>query len=195
MTSSADDRDALVRATPTSVADLARLFDTWGREPYDEAVSQLDHGLQCAALARREGEPDALVAAALLHDVGHLIWMAAHDDASVPTADTRHEDIGADALAALFGEGVAGPVRLHVLAKRVLLATDPDYAGGLSAGSRASAVRQGGAASPEEVDAFRARPAADAALRLRRHDDAGKVVGLEVLPFEDYRPLLERLSG
>ena len=40
---------------------------------HGEAVSQAEHALQAAELAEREGAPDALVVAALLHDVGHLL--------------------------------------------------------------------------------------------------------------------------
>ena len=37
-----------------------------------EAVSQTGHALQCASLAEREGAGSALVAAALLHYIGHV---------------------------------------------------------------------------------------------------------------------------
>ena len=45
-----------------------------GGDQYDgEAVSQLEHALQCAYLAEHSGAPTKLVVAALLHDIGHLI--------------------------------------------------------------------------------------------------------------------------
>ena len=37
-----------------------------------EAVTQLEHALQCAQLSMAADDSDALVAASLLHDVGHL---------------------------------------------------------------------------------------------------------------------------
>lgn len=38
-----------------------------------EKVTQLEHALQSAALAEAEDAPAALVVAALLHDIGHLL--------------------------------------------------------------------------------------------------------------------------
>jgi len=187
---------SLIEGAPLigSVDDLVVLYDTWGTRRYDEVVTQLDHALQCAALATRDGRSDGLVAAALLHDVGHLLWMAAHDDPSVPRQDTRHEDVGADTLAALFDDDVTEPIRLHVAAKRVLLSIDAEYAASLSPGSTASAVRQGGPATPDEVASFEALPRSAEALELRRIDDAGKLVGLDVRPFDHYVPLLRALA-
>ena len=43
-----------------------------------------------------------------------------------------------------------------------------------------------------EAAAFGAREHAAAAVSLRRCDDAGKQVGLDVLPLAAYRPLIER---
>ena len=50
---------------------FARFRSPQADQLYDEAITELEHGLQCAALARRDGASDAEVAAALLHDVGH----------------------------------------------------------------------------------------------------------------------------
>jgi [1-hydroxy-2-(trimethylamino)ethyl]phosphonate dioxygenase len=97
-------------------------------------------------------------------------------------------------LRGIFAAAVTEPIRLHVAAKRVLVATDRDYAGALSPGSQASLRRQGGPASPAEVDEFLTRPFAEAAIVLRRYDDAGKVRGLTVPPFDDFLPTLRRVA-
>ena len=60
----------------TQVADVVALYEQWGSERYDEEIAQLDHALQTAAHARASNAPDVLVAAALLHDVGHLLYLA-----------------------------------------------------------------------------------------------------------------------
>jgi phosphonate degradation associated HDIG domain protein len=136
-------------------------------------VSQLQHALQAAALAEAEGAPPALIVAALLHDVGHMI----HDLGDNPAGagvDDHHEELGADWLAARFGAEVAEPVRLHVAAKRFLCAAEPAYAAALSADSRLSLGLQGGAMSAAEAQAFLERPFAGDAVRLRRWDDAAK---------------------
>ena len=60
-----------------SLEDIAHLFATRGVNQYGrEAVSQLEHALQCAQWAEKSGETPATVAAALLHDLGHQIGRA-----------------------------------------------------------------------------------------------------------------------
>lgn len=160
---------------------------------YDEAVTELDHGLQCAALAEAEGAEPALVAAALLHDVGHLVVgdLAPIDEEL--TRDFHHERAGATYLARWFGPEVTEPVRLHVAAKRYLCAIDPGYHASLTPSSVRSLDVQGGPMSDDEATAFAAQAASDAAVRVRRWDDRGKVDGLDVAPFDHYLPLLESL--
>lgn len=138
-----------------------------------EPVSQWEHALQTAALALQAGASDALVAAALLHDIGHLVG----DVGGTPTLagrDDRHEVVAARQLASLFGADVTEPVRLHVEAKRWLVANTAGYAERLSQDSVRSLALQGGAMSAQESAAFRALPHAADALRLRAWDDLAK---------------------
>lgn len=165
------------------------------QQHYDEAVNQLEHGLQCAELARREAAPDALVAAALLHDVGHLLTADRWDGEESPTEDLRHEEAGGRYLRRWFGPEVTAPVVLHVAAKRYLCATDPRYLERLSPASVQSLELQGGPMDEEERARFEARVGWEDALRLRRWDDDAKVVGAEVAPFEDHEPLLRALAA
>jgi len=184
----------------TSVDEVLALYERWGAHHYDEDLSQGDHAAQTAAHAVAAGADDALVAAALLHDVGHLLHLESlgpGPDGEVVVdhaADLHHEDRGAAYLADLFGPGVAEPIALHVAAKRFLVATEPGLLAELSAGSQASLVRQGGPMSGDEVRAFEAGPSWREAVALRRWDDAGKVDGLEVAPVAAYEPLLRRLA-
>ena len=186
-------------ASPTpsagSVDEVLALFEAWGRQRYDEDITQLEHAEQCAALARADGAGDELVAAALLHDVGHLLELQAGGRADGQVdEDLAHEARGARYLAAVFPPGVTGPIALHVAAKRYRCAVDPAYHDGLSAGSTRSLVRQGGPMSPDEVVRFEANPAHLAAVALRGWDDGGKVEDLEVPPITAYRDLLARLA-
>ena len=53
---------------------ILHLLDTRGFQDYlGEPISQREHALQTADLARREHASPSLVAAALLHDIGHLL--------------------------------------------------------------------------------------------------------------------------
>ena len=97
---------------------LIDLFEQHGRLRYGDGITQEEHALQSAKQAIDEDAPPALVAAALLHDVGHLLV----ERDRVPTVDLRHEAVGARALARWFGPDVTNPIALHVDAKRYLCA-------------------------------------------------------------------------
>ena len=182
-------------APASSVAEVLDLFERFGRQNYDEDITQLDHALQTAALARSEGAEPALVAAALLHDVGHLLELQAGGVADGDVADDlAHERTGVRYLAAIFPAAVTGPIALHVAAKRYRCAVDPTYHAGLSAGSTASLARQGGPMDPTEAARFEANPAHVDAVRLRAWDDAGKVEDLDVPALATYLALLDSLS-
>ncbi len=169
-------------------------FHRAGQQHYGEDVTQYAHGAQCAVMAQAAGAAPALVAAALLHDIGQLL-----DDAGAAAEhagiDARHEDRGADLLARWFGPEVTEPVRLHVAAKRYLCAVDPAYQAGLSAASMLSLGLQGGPMDAEEQARFGAHPHAADALALRRWDDAAKDPQCTVPPLERWRPLLTSLLG
>ena len=162
----------------TAVDEIRELLEGGaGRQYGGERVTQLAHALQCAAAAEAAGAPAALIVAALLHDVGHLI----HDLGPRPAQrgiDDRHEERGAEWLARWFGLDVAEPVRLHVDAKRYLCGTEPGYFHGLSAGSVRSLALQGGPFDAEAAARFVEQPHAADAVRLRRWDEAAKVAGL-----------------
>jgi [1-hydroxy-2-(trimethylamino)ethyl]phosphonate dioxygenase len=178
----------------TSVAEVLGIIEERGNQAYlGEAVSIAEHMLQTAHLARASGASASLIAAALLHDFGHLV----HDereDAAEHGIDTRHEDIAAAWLSRLFGPAVTEPIRLHVEAKRYLCATELGYLMVLSPASRLSLQLQGGPLPPNEVVAFASNPWAQDAVRIRRWDDSGKTAGLNVPPLDHYRELLERIA-
>ena len=163
--------------TATSVDEVLSLFERHGTQLYDEEIFQLAHAEQTAALARAAGATDAVVAASLLHDVGHLLELAERDDGERDrTVDLRHEARGSAWLAGLFPPSVTAPIALHVRAKRYLCAVDPSYVDVLSAGSVASLERQGGPMDAGEVTAFEANPGWAEAVALRRWDSASRTV-------------------
>jgi len=172
------------------VDDIMRLMTERGVESYfGEPVSQLEHALQAAWLASKANSTPALIAAALLHDVGHLLHDLGEGIAG-EGVDTRHEQLGYEWLLARFGPAVAEPVRDHVAAKRYLCRVDPEYRAQLSPASIQSLGLQGGPLSDDERYAFERLPWYREAVHLRRWDDAAKVPGLAVPPLEEYRPML-----
>jgi phosphonate degradation associated HDIG domain protein len=185
----------MTRHSDTAIAEVLRLFADRGDSAYGgEAVSQREHALQAAHLATQSGADAALVAAALLHDVGHLLHNLP-DDAPEEGVDDRHEQLAGRWLTRRFGAEVAEPVRLHVDAKRYLCATEPAYLGQLSRPSLVSLELQGGPMSEEERRRFEASPFHAGAVALRRWDDAAKVPGLAVPEIEHYVPILEAALG
>ena len=164
-----------------------------GGDRYGEEVTQLEHALQCALLAAEERASEPLVAAALLHDYGHL-FEGRGEAAERLRRDARHEAHGARALRRWFGPEVTAPIALHVAAKRYLCGAEPGYEDSLSPASKLSLVLQGGRFTPSQCRHFEARAFASDAIRLRRWDDAGKVVGRTIPDLESYAPLLERIA-
>jgi gamma-butyrobetaine dioxygenase len=172
---------------------IAELFANEGAGEYlGEAVTQAEHMLQAGALAEAAGLPPAVVAAALLHDVGHFQGLVTGRDL-MRGVDNHHSDTGAQWLGQWFGPDVCEPVRLHVAAKRYLCAVEPTYFAELSAASVHTLQVQGGPMSAEEVAIFRAGGHADQAVALRRCDEGAKDPTATTPPFDHFRPLLEAL--
>ena len=179
----------------TNVADeVMRLFAEKGSDAYfGENVSNLEHSLQTAALARQAGVADTLIAAALLHDIGHLLHGFGEDIAD-RGIDARHEVAGEAWLRTRFEPATTEPVRMHVDAKRYLCRIDYEYAQNLSPSSLLSLKLQGGPFSDAEMREFESRPWHAEALLLRRWDDAAKIPGLNVPGLDTYRDILGRAA-
>jgi [1-hydroxy-2-(trimethylamino)ethyl]phosphonate dioxygenase len=170
---------------------IFQLFESWGDSAYfGEPVSQMEHALQVANLAEREGSTDSLIVAGLLHDVGHLV----HDlpeNLADSGRDGFHQDAGASWLAPHFGLEVVRPIQLHVDAKRFLCAVEPSYLETLSPASLLSLELQGGPMCREEAERFASDPFSRPAIQLRRWDDMAKIPGLTVPPLQHYRARIE----
>ena len=161
-----------------TLSDISQLLIVEGENQYGgEAVSQLEHALQCAALAELAGETAHTITAALLHDIGHLLAKTGRIQASASTksGDDLHQYVALPFLRGLFSSAVLEPIRLHVDAKRYLCATDQAYWATLSTASKHSLIMQGGVYTPPQAAEFEAQSFARVAVRLRRYDDLAKV--------------------
>jgi gamma-butyrobetaine dioxygenase len=172
---------------------IAELFASEGAADYlGEAVTQATHMLQAAALAEQAGAAKPLIAAALLHDVGHFTGAITGRDLMAGT-DNRHSHQGANWLAQWFGPEVTEPVRLHVDAKRYLCAIEPGYLDKLSPASVYTLGVQGGPMAAAEAARFAGSPFAADACRVRRWDDQAKAPHAPTPAFEHFGPVLEGL--
>jgi phosphonate degradation associated HDIG domain protein len=172
------------------IDDIFATFRRLGHRDYGEQVTVLEHSLQAAAAAEEEGAHPTLIAAAVLHDYGHLIHGLAEDIAE-HGIDGVHEKVGATYLARWFKPAVTEPVRLHVAAKRYLCAREPAYRETLSPASAQSLALQGGPFSDAEAAEFEASPYFGDAVRLRRYDDVAKVPGATTPDLEHFRSAVE----
>jgi len=168
---------------------LISIMEGQANEKNSEGYSRLEHGLQCAANAERDGASAFLIVAALLHDIGSILRADYPELAGVP--DRGHEDIGAEALSRWFGPEVTEPVALHVMAKRHLVAAEAGYGRKLSPISVASLKIQGLPLTPSESEAFLSKDFAQDALALRHWDEDAKTPGATTPNLEHFRAMLE----
>ncbi|BDF94136.1 HDIG domain-containing metalloprotein [Pseudoalteromonas sp. KAN5] len=173
-----------IKQVNKTLNEITCLYDNFADQHYDEARTQREHALQCAALAEQRGYHKDLVVAALLHDIGHLI--AAQQQ--LPELDQqgycKHSLLGAQWLCAHgFNQHVANMIENHVQAKRYLVATDPHYRQKLSPASAKTLVQQGGSLTQAQQITFAAHADFKNTILLRRIDDEGKVEGLKTRSF------------
>ena len=177
----------------TIVPFLEDLFENEGARAYlGEPVTMAQHMLQGAALAEESGQDETVIAAALLHDIGHFTGNRGTFSME-DTQDRLHEEAGADLLAPFFPDVITACVRHHVAAKRYLCATRADYMSRLSEASVHSLGLQGGPMSETEAAEFEKNPHLSEIIQVRYLDDAGKRAGADTPAFSHYVPMLKRL--
>ncbi len=178
-----------------SFADIEAVFARRGAEQYSgEPVTQLQHALQAATLAEAEHAADALVTAALLHDLGHLL----HDLGATPSLrgiDDVHQYAALPFLRGLLPDRVLNAIKLHVDAKRYLCATRPAYRAALSADSQRSLLLQGGVFDTKQAAAFAALPGAQDAVRVRLWDDLAKSADATTPPLSHFLARARRCAA
>ena len=183
----------------TGIADrlLDALARSGARRYGGEVVSELEHALQCAELARDGAADEQLQLACLLHDVGRyaidqsLVADTLEATRVGPSARGHHE-VGADLLAPWVPERVAWCVSMHANAKRYLCATQDAYFDRLSPASRHTLGLQGGVMSADDAARFARHRRAGDAVALRRWDDEAKVVGKSTRTLGEWAALVRR---
>ncbi len=156
----------------------------------NENVTQLEHALQCADLAEQNKLPNSTITAALLHDIGHLLYE--DKDPIHEKKDGHHENLGANYLSKYFNEEVTLPIRAHVDSKRYLSSVEKGYYDSLSEASKLSLEVQGGPFTKKEADEFIQKPFMKEAVEMRRLDDEAKVLNKKTPDINHFRHYLEQ---
>ena len=173
---------------------IADIFQRRGAESYlGECVSMSEHMLQAACLAEKQNASDPVIAAALLHDIGHYTNEFA-DDALDQGINNFHDIAGAQILEPYFPGPVVDCIRYHVDAKRYLCAVESSYFGQLSEASVHTLNLQGGPMSTDETAEFARQPHLDNIIQVRRWDEQAKMVGAQTPNFSHYVPLLKSVQ-
>ena len=181
-----------------SIPEIVQLLGSRATTWYgQEAVSQLDHALQCAHLAELANEAPETVVAALLHDLGHMLSAERTplpDRDALPAKDDLHQFVALPFLRALFPDAVLEPIKLHVDAKRYLCAVDAGYWESLSVASKHSLDLQGGRYDEAQLQAFEDLTFYAEAVRLRRYDDLAKIPGQVTPQLAHFADLMARVA-
>ncbi|MCP4791111.1 MAG: HD domain-containing protein [Gammaproteobacteria bacterium] len=179
---------------PSNIVEfIGDIFARRGGEEYlGEPVTMAEHMLQGASIAEQNNKSDAVIAAVLLHDIGHFIGEFGTFTMG-DTQDRYHEISGAQMLAPFFPPEVTASVYHHVAAKRYLCATKAAYFKRLSPASVHSLNLQGGPMNELEVAEFAQNPYLEEILQVRYLDEAGKKADMQTPTFAHFAPLLQRL--
>ena len=178
--------------------DISNLLLAHGSHQYGgEAVSQLEHALQCAYLAECAQESEETIVAALLHDIGQLLSAENHSNLTSKdqSTDDLHQYIALPFIRNIFSDAVIEPIKLHVDAKRYLCAVDNTYWATLSDASKKSLEVQGGVYSDAEAIAFESSAFGQESVRLRRYDDLAKIPGVQTPPLAHYLTIMQRVAN
>lgn len=173
---------------------IRSIFEQNGSKNYGvEPVTQLQHALQTATLAEQESADDQLIVAALLHDIGHIMFDEDIPDSVDEDLHDHHEEKAYQWILEHFGTRVADPVRLHVVAKRYLCTIEKNYVKQLSETSHKSFLDQGGLMTGGEKLAFESEPHFEEAVQLRKWDDLAKDPGMETKEINYFVPFIEKI--
>jgi phosphonate degradation associated HDIG domain protein len=172
--------------------EIIRLYSLYGGEEYSgEKVSQLEHMVQAAQLAKAEGYGDEIVLAAFLHDIGHIAEKITDENSMDSYGIRDHEAIGAVFLNNHgFSFRVSRLVASHVAAKRYLTLREPGYYDRLSEASKHTLEFQGGPMSEEEADVLEEDPLFREIIQMRRWDEAAKIENLPMPSLDVFRELI-----
>ncbi|KAK2804787.1 hypothetical protein FQN51_001429 [Onygenales sp. PD_10] len=160
------------------------------RDYLGEQVTQLEHSLRCAHLARQSeeyGDDKEVVLSALLYDVGRFVPTAKQMGAVVGSdgksvGPQGYEVLGESYLRELgYSEKICQLVGARVTAKKYPVSTDNDHDDESRKTSKQTLIRQGGVYSED--------PLLEAKLAVKGWAGLAKVPNLIVPPLEAYQEM------
>ena len=169
---------------------ILNLYNLYGNSEYfGEDVSKTTHMIQAIIAAQNNNEPDYLVLACLLHDIGHFL----ESDNMNGLGVIEHGKVGADFLRSLkMNEKVCSLVENHVLAKKYLVSKYDDYYDKLSEASKQTLEYQGGKMTNEQMRLFENMSNFSDSLKVRNYDDKGKNINTTIPKLETFIPLINK---
>ena len=174
------------------VEEVFELYQKHGSNEYaGEKISQLEHMVQAAQLAKEGGYDDEIVLAAFLHDIGHICAANYITEDMNGFGVMNHEKIGANFLRKRgFGERIARLVENHVSAKRYLTFKYPEYYEGLSDASKKTLEFQGGRMNYDEAMLFEQDELFEEFIAMRRWDELAKEENFPLQPLDHFKDLM-----
>ncbi|WKN42432.1 HD domain-containing protein [Tunicatimonas pelagia] len=176
--------------SPQTLTDqIFTLYKRYGNDAYGESVTQTEHMVQSAHLAKQEGFGDEVILAAFFHDIGHFLE---HEPAERmgELGAQQHDRLGGDFLRKRgFSERMARLIEGHVAAKRYLTFCNPNYYETLSEASKQTLQYQGGAMAADEAQAFEQDELFDLMIKMRHWDDEAKVPNRPIKNLDRYREM------
>ena len=111
----------------SNIINLFKIIEDIGSDKQygNEKVSQFEHAIQCALLAKKNNENHFLITAALFDNSGHL--SKKEKEAKKKGIDKKHENSGSFFLSRFFPEDVTMLIKGHVQAKRYLVYCGKGY--------------------------------------------------------------------
>ena len=174
--------------------EIITLYELYGHEDYiGEPVSQLEHMSQCAQLAADAGHDEAVILAALFHDLGHLLEHIMPAEQMDGYGVVDHEKLGATYLQQKgFSTKLVKLVAAHVSAKRYLTFKHPGYYQQLSEASKRTLEFQGGVMNEQEAAEFEADPLHELYIQFRKWDEAAKLEQVALPSLDIYKEMIVR---
>jgi phosphonate degradation associated HDIG domain protein len=172
--------------------EIIAMYKNYGGEEYaGEKITQLEHMVQSAQLAAKQGFDQDVILAAFLHDIGHICAAAEGENGMDGFGVKDHEEIGADFLKQKgFSKKVIRLVESHVEAKRYLTYKFPEYYDHLSAASKKTLEYQGGKMGRDEAEAFEQYPLFNLIIQMRRWDEEAKIENMPVPDLDYYKTMM-----